>query len=663
MFDLIRVEDQRILPAFYFALYETLVSDNMEQARAIAYGKQRYRVVTLNGDLIEISGTMSGGGKFQMRGKMGQKVQTKTTSSRNSMSEKDIDALSTVAQNLQARINDYQQQQGILEDEIKQLSVAIGKKEQELSRFQVQVKSFAEQIPRLVDQLERQKCRADSTKADPAQTAALEEKVKECKIDFETKETEVEQIQTKVSGLNKQIKEISDKKVKDLKVKIDKLVKQIDKLKSNVNKLTVEINTTDRNIHKVQDSIENFSTGITEAENSMRKMAEEREDFMKDIEALEKRIEEVKNEIEAGKTDSSSIKKEIDKLQKEEAEGKLKRLELDDAVKALEKCLKEQTAKIPAWEKAISALKLHEIPNDTMPNPPFKTYTDEELAIKRSEDTQYDVTSIEELLSADKPNLGAIDEYNIKRCIYMERIKVLEDVTVKRNEMREAFDSVKKKRFAEFTEGFQIISRKLKEMYQMITLGGDAELELVDSMDPFTEGIVFSVRPPKKSWKVITNLSGGEKTLSSLALVFALHYYKPSPLYFMDEIDAALDFKNVSIVANYINVSGNFMNQTLFIFKFISNFRSVQKMRNSSSSHFVPTCLNSPIISSEFTRLKTAHIHSPLRTSTRIECWALVRKKIILEMLHCLQKAQKRVKSTSHKNLNAFKLQKSQLRH
>lgn len=101
-------------------------------------------------------------------------------------------------------------------------------------------------------------------------------------------------------------------------------------------------------------------------------------------------------------------------------------------------------------------------------------------------------------------------------------------------------------------DGFGAITLKLKEMYQMITLGGDAELELVDSLDPFSEGIVFSVRPPKKSWKNISNLSGGEKTLSSLSLVFALHHYKPTPLYVMDEIDAALDFKNVSIVANYI---------------------------------------------------------------------------------------------------------------
>ena len=85
----------------------------------------------------------------------------------------------------------------------------------------------------------------------------------------------------------------------------------------------------------------------------------------------------------------------------------------------------------------------------------------------------------------------------------------------------------------------------------MITLGGNAELELVDSLDPFSEGIIFSVMPPKKSWKNISNLSGGEKvsdfffwlflsinlsctqTLSSLALVFALHVYKVRPHFVM----------------------------------------------------------------------------------------------------------------------------------
>lgn len=103
-------------------------------------------------------------------------------------------------------------------------------------------------------------------------------------------------------------------------------------------------------------------------------------------------------------------------------------------------------------------------------------------------------------------------------------------------------------------KGFTEIRLKLKEIYRTVTIEGDAELELVDSMDPFTEGIVLSVRPPKKSWKNISNLSGGEKTLSSLSLVFALHEFRATPIYVMDEIDAALDFKNVSIIAHYIKV-------------------------------------------------------------------------------------------------------------
>jgi structural maintenance of chromosome 4 len=131
-------------------------------------------------------------------------------------------------------------------------------------------------------------------------------------------------------------------------------------------------------------------------------------------------------------------------------------------------------------------------------------------------------------------------------------VSELDEISEEHNAARKTHEELRRMRLEKFMDGFGKITLKLKEMYQMITLGGDAELELVDSLDPFSEGIVFSVRPPKKSWKNIANLSGGEKTLSSLALVFALHHYKPTPLYVMDEIDAALDFKNVSIVANYI---------------------------------------------------------------------------------------------------------------
>lgn len=99
---------------------------------------------------------------------------------------------------------------------------------------------------------------------------------------------------------------------------------------------------------------------------------------------------------------------------------------------------------------------------------------------------------------------------------------------------------------------FSQISQDLKEIYTELTQGGDASLELKDINDPFEEGIIYQVRPLNKTWKEMPKLSGGEKTLSSLALIFAIHRFKPSPLYCMDEIDAALDNENVAIVGKYI---------------------------------------------------------------------------------------------------------------
>ena len=93
----------------------------------------------------------------------------------------------------------------------------------------------------------------------------------------------------------------------------------------------------------------------------------------------------------------------------------------------------------------------------------------------------------------------------------MRRAQDLDQVTEQRDAKKQEYDNLRKQRLDEFMSGFSAISLKLKEMYQMITLGGNAELELVDSMDPFSEGIIFSVMPPKKSWKNISNLSGGEK--------------------------------------------------------------------------------------------------------------------------------------------------------
>lgn len=174
----------------------------------------------------------------------------------------------------------------------------------------------------------------------------------------------------------------------------------------------------------------------------------------------------------------------------------------------------------------------------------------------------------------------------------MERVAELEEITGERDQLCNSFDELRKQRLDEFMGGFTKIRLKLKEIYRTVTLDGDAELELVDSLDPFTEGIVLSVRPPKKSWKNVGNLSGGEKTLSSLSLVFALHEFRSTPIYVMDEIDAALDFKNVSIIAHYIkertsNAQFIIISLRNNMFELCDRLFGIYKVRNCTSATYI----------------------------------------------------------------------------
>lgn len=187
---------------------------------------------------------------------------------------------------------------------------------------------------------------------------------------------------------------------------------------------------------------------------------------------------------------------------------------------------------------------------------PLTQYSRDELADMSKDDLKAAIALLEESTS-QVVELSVLAEYRRRVAEHTSRTADLNEAVTARDTAKKRLDDLRRLRLEGFMEGFSTISMRLKEMYQMITMGGNAELELVDSLDPFSEGILFSVMPPKKSWKNISNLSGGEKTLSSLALVFALHHYKPTPLYVMDEIDAALDFRNVSWKARTVSRVGN----------------------------------------------------------------------------------------------------------
>jgi structural maintenance of chromosome 1 len=124
---------------------------------------------------------------------------------------------------------------------------------------------------------------------------------------------------------------------------------------------------------------------------------------------------------------------------------------------------------------------------------------------------------------------------------------------------KEAFNDVKKKRFELFDKAVKHIQEQIKHVYKELTraplapLGGEAYLDYEDdNEEPYLSGIKYHAIPPFKRFRDMEQLSGGEKTMAALALLFAIHSYSPSPFFVLDEVDAALDNANVDKIKTYI---------------------------------------------------------------------------------------------------------------
>ncbi|KAK9877855.1 hypothetical protein WA026_020085 [Henosepilachna vigintioctopunctata] len=544
LFDLVKTQDDRLKTAFYFALRDTLVASNLEQASRIAYGARRYRVVTLAGDLIETTGTMSGGGKTVSKGRMGQSVAV------NDVNPCDIEKLENDLVQAEKKFSSLREKEVALDKQMAALEPELRKMKIDYEKYSIELESLSQQHIDLKNQLKTQEERTKATVSDPAKVKKLTETMCKRKKEYE-KATEVAGVlQVQVDELTKEIKEKTIGRMKKMDKEIGDVVKMMEKLKAEITRLKVSVKTAERNAKKSTEKITSMEQNITNFENQLRKMKSERDVIESDGEKLLKCIEEVETELSSDEYDFTEMKKEVEDLKKQLNHLKSEEVDVDQRLKSSKEKINELVSQIHQWNVKISQLKLQEIPDIVLEE--LKKYTKQELEEKNLESIERDLKLAEHQLKSIKPNLGVIQEYRKKQDVYMERAKELDEISQKRQDMKSLLDKIRDQRKQEFLAGFQTIRLKLKEMYQMITLGGDADFELVDTFDPFTEGIQFNVRPPKKSWKKISNLSGGEKTLSSLALVFALHYYKPSPLYVMDEIDAALDFKNVSIVGHYI---------------------------------------------------------------------------------------------------------------
>ncbi|KAI1798582.1 P-loop containing nucleoside triphosphate hydrolase protein [Daldinia bambusicola] len=188
--------------------------------------------------------------------------------------------------------------------------------------------------------------------------------------------------------------------------------------------------------------------------------------------------------------------------------------------------------------------------DDDLKNP------DDESIEERLQDK---ISSLTAELEKLNPNMRAIERLEVVEARLKATERDYNESKAAYEAAKDAFDEVKAKRFELFNKAFVHIREQIEHVYKDLTrsdqypLGGQAYLDIEEDTDrPYLSGIKYHAMPPLKRFRDMEHLSGGEKTMAALALLFAIHSYQPSPFFVLDEVDAALDNANVDKIKNYI---------------------------------------------------------------------------------------------------------------
>ena len=618
LYDLITPSDAKFAPAFFYAVKNTLVAPSLDDATAVAFdGKRRFRVVTTDGQLIDTSGTMSGGGNKVVSGLM----LTSSTASASSAAVAAAAESVVSAENLavseeelrgkMAALSAIRAEMESLRKRGYKLKTTIAKLQTAVTKLEMDIAAGAASEPVLVAKIESYAAAAEVTEEDAARLEELKATVEE-QTDAVTKATiVVDAFDAEIKVLQEKILEAGGMELRKAKSSRESAVQQADLAETALTKANVAIKSSQKALTKATKALEASEQEATSLGDALSKMEAEfatlEADAVGVLQSYKQTqvfMEEKEDELGELKVVFEGQKKAYHQLQSQEVEMVDRLNELQRMVKEYERRVAEWGGKMEAVEgqyatsvmmfsgaTAEAAAKVVEEDEDEdeeggeevdmdvesgndgddgeeeeeeeeageafvvkkakEKRPKLRVLSNRKLDKMSREELEAEIGLLEEAMEKASPNISVIQEYRAKEEEYVAKVELLDQVTAKRDEVRETFDGLRKKRLDMFMAGFRAIGLKLKEIYQLITMGGDAELECVDSLNPM-EGILFSVRPRGKSWVTIARLSGGEKTLASLALIFALHHYKPTPLYIFDEIDAALDYANVSLVAEYL---------------------------------------------------------------------------------------------------------------
>jgi len=510
--------DPRFKNAFSHVFGNTLVIDNIETARKIGIGKAR--MVSLEGDLAESSGAMTGGFRHKKAGSFKQK----------------------------------------------DLSGDISDLKKELKKAQ----SFVEDLEKERTENEKKIYATRELKANlEGDIIKTEKSLHLDSSDLQANEVYKKELQENMEKLNKDIAKVEDdiaeetEKLTGLKVEKQKLRSEMNELRNP--RLLAELNT-------FEQKKKEFSEEVIKIDADLKNMANQEKDIVgRDKENTGKILKELDKEESIFKDEIKGFNKEI---KEQSAELKTKETEQNKFFSQFKSLFEQRTKRsdeITEQESRILGLqeasRKEELIINTFyieeakvkaelagMNAEFAQYEGVELDMEKSEEKlKKEISDFEKMMAnIGNVNLRALEIYETVEKEYTILIDKKNNLVGEKDDVMTMMEEIETSKKGLFMDTLDVVNKNFVDIFTALSTKGDAFLELENPESPFDEGLRIKVRLTGKKFLDIRSLSGGEKTLTALAFLFAIQEHEPASFYILDEVDAALDKANSQKLADLI---------------------------------------------------------------------------------------------------------------
>lgn len=515
--------DNEYRDAFGYAFADTLVVKNIEVSRRLI---GRYRMVTVQGDLVERSGAMTGGATVKNNIHFGADI------------EKQKIRLEEQSKELESFIKQLNDEYNNHEEQIEESRAKLEKLKEELGEMQAKSGISEAQVKSLQESYEKEKGELSTCATQIEETSSQ-------KIDIETKikkfDEQIEKEQSSLQGLAADLEDGKLEKIitesREIEIEIKRYQTMFNNAINESKSLEVEKNFNLQNIDKLNMSLENSKQEVLDLEAKKPIHNERLAQIAADLEEIEKQLEALRAKLAEHQAKRDEISQNLISLGQRKGE--------------VSSNIESTAMKIVESKKHLIAVNEHldQLLEELKEHPELETI---ELLEEDVTKLQAELVKIEKQMRSMEPiNMHAIHEYDEVKERHDEIISKQETLNQEREMLLEKIDSYKNEKKTVFLDSYTKIDNYFREIFADLSFG-QGELILEDPVDIFNGGLVIKAQPRGKKMQRLEAMSGGEKSLTALSFLFALQQCNPAPFYAFDEVDSALDGVNVDRLAHKV---------------------------------------------------------------------------------------------------------------